>query len=223
VAYGESDVIATYLTATTGKISMLVRGGRASKKRVQGALEPFHTARVRFLERRDLATFKDAELVVVRTGITAHLDALEAAGQALRWARDLCPPRTPEPAAFATLSELLDALDAKRTESSVPPSVHLVAAGLRLLRDVGYGLDLDACVRCGKPCPEGRSAHVSGRAGGIVCATCGGEGRLVAASALAMAREVLRSGTITPLTPPDLRALVTVVEDALLAHADIGD
>jgi len=49
------------------------------------------------------AKHPDAELVVVRTGITAHLDALEAAGQALRWARDLCPPRTPEPAAFATL------------------------------------------------------------------------------------------------------------------------
>ncbi len=40
VPYGESDLIATFVTAEEGKVAAIVRGGRKSTKRFGGALEP---------------------------------------------------------------------------------------------------------------------------------------------------------------------------------------
>ena len=96
VAYGEADVIATFVTETHGKLSAIVRGARKSKRRAQGALEPFHTVRVSFEDRGgDLVTIRDARVVRVRAGILASLPALEAGGLALRWLRHLVPARHP--------------------------------------------------------------------------------------------------------------------------------
>ena len=112
VAYGESDVIATLFTEAEGKLGALIRGGRKSSKRVGGAIEPFHTMEARLDDRGgDLATLREARILRMRTGITANLDSTLAAGMALRWVRHSCPPKTREPEAWATLNDLLDAID----------------------------------------------------------------------------------------------------------------
>ena len=112
VAYGESDVIATLFTETEGKLGVMVRGGRKSSKRVGGALEPVHSIEARIEDRGgELGTLREARIVRVRAGIASSLAAIDAAGMALRWVRHACPPRTREPEAWATLNELLDALD----------------------------------------------------------------------------------------------------------------
>jgi DNA repair protein RecO (recombination protein O) len=181
VPYGESDLIVQLLTATDGRISAIVRGGRKSQRRVGGALEPFHTIRVEADDKgREMATLKEARIARARTNIAASLDALDAAGTALRWARQLCPPRTPEPGAWATLTHLLDELDA----GVAHPKVELAAAALRLLGDVGFGLELEQCVGCGKPRPEGRGAYLDPARGGVVCTACGGARRLLDAAVL---------------------------------------
>ena len=48
VTYGESDVIATLVTETSGKVSTIVRGARKSTRRVGGALEPMHTIKATY-------------------------------------------------------------------------------------------------------------------------------------------------------------------------------
>jgi DNA repair protein RecO (recombination protein O) len=217
VPYGESDLVIQLLTETDGRLGAIVRGGRKSTKRVGGALEPFHTIRVELEDKgRELATLKEARLSRIRTGIGQSLEALDAAGAALRWARQLCPPRTPEPAAWATLTHLLDALDA----GVAHPKVELAAAALRLLADVGYALDLDRCVGCGKPRPPGRPAYVDAARGGIVCTSCGGSRRLVDAELLDVARAA-QAGDASRLTHAHAAVLLELVEEAMGAHAGI--
>ncbi len=217
VPYGESDLVIQLLTATDGRISAIVRGGRKSQKRVGGALEPFHTLRVELDDKgRELATLKEARLAKVRTGIAESLEAMDAAGAALRWARQLCPPRTPEPAAWSTLEHLLDALDG----GVAHPKVELAAAALRLLSDVGYALDLDRCVGCGKPRPAGRPAYVDAARGGIVCVACGGARRLVPAELLEVARAA-QAGDASGITQAHAAEILALVEEAMGAHAGI--
>jgi DNA repair protein RecO (recombination protein O) len=218
VAYGESDVIVTLLTETDGKLGVLVRGGRKSTRRVGGALEPFHSIEVRVDDRGgELATLREARIVKVRHGIVASYDALEAAGTALRWARHALPARTREPQAYATIVGLLDALDAGAT-SGRSPRVELAGASLRLLTDVGYALDLERCVRCGKECPEGRPAQVDAGRGGLVCSRCGGAHVLLDPAVRAVARGA-QAGDSVAMSDADADVILRLVGDAMAAHA----
>ena len=217
IPYGESDLIVQLLTESDGRISAMIRGGRKSTRRASGALEPFHTIRVELEDRgRELATLKEARLSKVRTNLATSLDALDAAGSALRWARQLCPPRTPEPAAWGTLTHLLDELDA----GVAHPKVELAAAALRLLADVGYALDLDRCVGCGKPRPPARPAYVDPSRGGIVCTSCGGAPRMLSAELLDVARAA-QAGDASGLTQAHAAEILALVEEAMGAHAGI--
>ncbi len=217
VPYGETDLIVQLLTESDGRLGAIVRGGRKSQKRVGGAMEPFHTIRVELEDKgRELATLKEARLSRIRTGIATSLESLDAAGAALRWARQLCPPRTPEPAAWSTLTHLLDALDG----GVAHPQVELAAAGLWLLADVGYALDLDRCVGCGKARPAGRPAYVDAARGGIVCTSCGGARRLVDAELIDVARAA-QAGDGSQITQAHAAKILAIVEEAMGAHAGI--
>jgi DNA repair protein RecO (recombination protein O) len=216
VAYRDSDVIVTFLTESSGKVSAIVRGGRKSTKRVGGALEPFHTVRVSIDDKGgDLGALREAEVLKARQVLVASLEALEAAGSALRWARHLMPARTHEPAAYRALVELLDALDA-----GASPRLELARAAIRLLGAVGYGLEFDRCVACGRPCPEDKPAYMDAGRGGLVCRSCGGARRRLAAG-LRAAGSALARGERPPLEPAQAEALLALMGDAMAAHAGI--
>jgi DNA repair protein RecO (recombination protein O) len=217
VEYGEADVIATLFTELEGKVAVIVRGARKGSKRVGGALEPFHAIEARYEDRRgEVGVLREARVLKVRARLATSLEAMETAGKALRWARHLCPPRTPEPAAWATLNELLDQLDlTPGIDAAEVPA--LAAAGLRLLADVGYSLDFDRCVRCGKACPADRSGTFDPARGGLVCRECGGASVTVAAPVRAVAMAALRGEKVPP---EHAGALLSIVERAMAAHTE---
>ena len=213
VAYGDSDLIVTLLTESDGKISAMVRGGRKSTRRVGGSLEPVHTIAVKLDDRGgDLATLREAALTKVRARTVMDLEALDAAGIALRWARHLFPPRHVEPRAWSTTIGLLDDLEAGVEQ----PRALLAGAALRLLADVGYALDLDRCVKCGRPCPEGRSAAIDAARGGLVCQSCGGARRLIAPELRRLGRAAQHERV--GMTLEQANELLEIVHDAMAAH-----
>jgi DNA repair protein RecO (recombination protein O) len=229
VAYGEADLIATFFTETDGKLSAVVRGARRSTKRFGGALEPIHELVVTLEDKgKELCTLKEARIGRAREGIVKGLDTMEAAGRALRWVRHLCPARTPEPSAWSSLRSLLDVLDACGWESvaSAPPSVspvvlqHLAVFGLGLLADVGYAIDLEHCVKCGKPCPGGRPAFLDAAGGGLVCMACGGARRTIGPDLRALALRAQARHPDLAMTHAEAAELVTIVEEAMSVHAD---
>ena len=221
VAYGESDVIVTLLTPAYGKLGVLVRGGRKSTKRVGGALEPFHTISVWVDDKsdrgRDLGVLRDARIARMRPGIVGSLEALEAGGTALRWARHLFPARTAEPEAWEILTGLLAALDA-----GARPRPALAGAALRLLAAMGYGLDLARCVKCGRDCPETRKAYLDAAHGGLVCRACGGAARVIAPELRAIGR-ALQRGEAQDMTDAQAGELLEVIDEAMAAHAGYDD
>jgi DNA repair protein RecO (recombination protein O) len=222
VEVGETDVIATLVTEQAGKVSLVVRGARKGSRRVGGALEPVHTIGVLFEDKgAELCTLKEARIVRLRSAVVANLDALDAAGVALRWARHLFPPRTVEPAGWRVLVDLLDRLD--KTDGSGAsaerprPRSELARAGLAMLAAVGYALEFGQCVVCGRVCPEGRAAFIDPARGGLVCRACGGSHSLLTGEVRAAAR-ALSAGGPAPLDDRRAQGVLDLVERAMAAH-----
>jgi DNA repair protein RecO (recombination protein O) len=214
VEVGESDVVATLVTERAGKLAAVVRGARKGSRRVGGALEPVHTVAVLLDDKgSELTTLKEARIVRLRPGVVSSLETLEAAGVALRWARHLFPPRTPEPEGWQVLVELLDGLDA----GTHTPHRHLARAGLAMLAAVGYALDLERCVSCGRACPDGRPACIDPARGGLVCRACGGAPAILDGTARAAARSLME-GDLGGVDDSGARAILAVVDRAMAAH-----
>jgi len=83
---------------------------------------------------------------------------------------------------------------------------------------VGYALDFERCVRCGKPCPPERPSGVDATRGGLVCRSCGGGTRVLDAETRAVARAV-QSGERPAMTDAQAATLNALVDDAMAAHA----
>jgi DNA repair protein RecO (recombination protein O) len=226
VTYRESDVVATWLSESRGLVSSLARGARRSRKRMGGALEPMHTAQLELEEPParggELMTLKAATVVRVRTGLVSSLEAMEGAGQALRWVRKVCAPKTPEPRVYQSLEALLDTLDGVHA----PPEVELRVScfGVQLLSFVGYELSFGECAVCGRPRPDGRPAFVDAARGGVVCGGCGGAGKPWTAALLGGLSAGAAPVVVASVAKPaELRALALFVQQALELHAGAGD
>jgi DNA repair protein RecO (recombination protein O) len=220
VDYGEADLVLTLFTERLGKVSALGRGARKSSKRFGGTLEPMHTLAVALDERpnAELFTLVEAKLSRPRAQILSSLSAMEAAGRALSWVRRAAPPRTPEPGPYAVLTTLLDRLATPQAESR--SIIVLAEAGLSLVSSLGWGIDFERCVRCGKQAEPQQSASVDATRGGLICRSCGGARlRLSAAARAHMARAA--GGELDVLTADEASSALGLVEAALGAHAGI--
>ena len=218
VEFGEADLIVTLLTRELGRVSALARGARRSSRRFGGSLEPFFTLTVVLEQRRSSELFglRESSLLRPRTGLLTDLGALSAAGRVLGWVRRAAPVHTPEPEVWAIVVALLDRLNAP--EAGGEADSELAGAGLRLLAVFGWALELERCVRCGKPCPSARPASLDPARGGLVCRECGG-GRLRVDAELRARLNAAAQGEGPPLGIDDARFALDLVERVLDAHA----
>lgn len=219
VAFGDADLVVTLLTEQRGLVSAVARSGRRSTKRF-ASIEPMHLLDATFEVRPsvELATLIEVTIARPRVRLTSDLARLEAGGRALRWVRRAAPPLTPEPAVWREINDLLDALDTP--EDAISPAARLAATGLRLLAAIGWGLNFERCVRCGKPCDESASACIDTTAGGLVCRTCGGARTVLRADRRAHLAAAA-AGAEGVLDPGDVLAALALVDEALAAHAGI--
>lgn len=220
VAYGEADAVITLFTEELGKISALGRGARKSRRRLALALEPMHTHSVVVDERPGAALFTLVESRIERPRfhLVASLERLEAAGQALRWVRASVPERTREAGIWEDLTGFLDRLDTREGEGASPP-VELATLGLRLVGALGYGLDFDACIRCGRGREAGRAGYIDAAAGGVVCRGCGGASQKLGGAALD--RLSAASAGMAALTTEDAATARALITTTLREHAGV--
>ncbi len=220
--FGEADVIATLFSEERGTLSVIARAARRSQRRFP-ALEPMHLLRVTVDERAgaEMGTLVEATIARPRVGLSSDLERLEAAGKALRWVRSAAPPHTPEPALWAEVNGLLDDLDEPETLPGSASS-RVAAMGLRLLVAVGWGLDLERCVRCGRTCAKDVSACVAPGEGGLICRACGGAPTLLRSDRRARLLDAVR-GEPSKLGPADIEVAFALVDAALEAHGGLSD
>lgn len=216
--YREADLVVTLFTTHYGKVQALARGAKNSRKRFAGALEPIYTLDVELDEpkRGDLFDLRTASVAVPRVHLSHDLDRLQAAGRILTWLRDALPERSREPELWELTSSLLASLD-------TPAPIHIDAAvagfGLHLLTLLGWGLDFENCVKCGRPCPPTKPGTASASRGGLVCSGCGGgKTRLDAEFRQRLAEASQGQASLQPADAPIAQRLV---EEALATHANL--
>ena len=161
-SYRDSDVIVEILSPTSGRVSLLARGGRASRKRFVGALDLFVGLRAQVAEGPNLWTLQAADVLKPRVGIRAALERIDRASLMVDCARALSPERHEANAIFAALDAGLDALHEGELAQAVSVYPRLVAAA-------GLLPDFSVCTRCGRHGPE--IALVGGQ-GEVLCTAC---------------------------------------------------
>lgn len=215
--YGEADDIVHVFTEEMGTVAAIARGARRSKRRF-ASLEPMHVLRVsvELPAERELGSLTETVLFRPRIGLTSRLSALETAGRALRWVRRAAPPRIREPGLWHELNVLLDRLDSLPAEAPTDPL--LAGAGLRMLAALGWGLDLERCVRCGRVCPDNARTMVDVAAGGVVCRSCGGFGHWLTSRQRQAMLAALAGADVAGAT----ESAIVLIERALEVHGRGG-
>ena len=219
--YRDADLILTLFSQELGRVSALARGARKSTKRFSGSLEPMHTLRTTLEDRggSPLLTLKEASLARPRLQLTTRLDRLEAAGTALRWIRRATPTRAPDSYLWASIVEFLDQLD---TVDEFKADSALASHGMAMLRQLGWGLSLEACAACGKACADGKAAMLDVSRGGLVCVSCGGgRMRLLGPQRERLAR--MARGDASQLTPEDVKISLELIQQVLQTHGGIDE
>jgi DNA repair protein RecO (recombination protein O) len=216
VDVGDADVLVTLFTRERGLLSASARRARGPKSRL-GPLEPLHTLRVviDITARSDVGRLKDASGLHPRLHLLEDPARIEAASQILRWVRTLAASNVPEPGAFDLVEAALDHL---AEAAPVAADAVLGATGLSLAAAFGYRLELEACVRCGTPCPPEASALVDPGAGGVVCRACGGGPVLVRAPVRSSLGRALRGEGLV-LTKEEAAIAVDLATRTIEAHA----
>ncbi|MEH3047413.1 DNA repair protein RecO [Sphingomonas adhaesiva] len=175
-AHGEHGAVVRALTRDDGVRAGYVRGGHA--RRLRPVLQPANLVRGEWRARND-EQLPALTVELVHSRAPLHAEALPAA--ALDWATALTaaalPEAQPYPRLHDALSGVLDAVEA--APSARGWAAALARYELLLLAELGFGLDLTACVATGA---TDDLAFVSPKSGGAVSrgAAAGYEARLFA-------------------------------------------
>lgn len=188
---GEADAVVTILSPTHGRFACVARGVRKALSRTRGHLEPLTYGRYLLARGRSLDIVTQAETVRTFSGVERSLVGQAAALYVADLALHLAAEHEPAARLFALLLEVLEALDRGGGLAAVQ-YFELRAAG-----EAGYGVQLDACVRCGASIrPE--PTFFSPAAGGLLCKGCradGGPGMMLEVRTM----KLLRYGLTAPL------------------------
>ncbi|MCH2109893.1 MAG: DNA repair protein RecO [Polyangiaceae bacterium] len=222
IPYAEADLIVHLFSDSLGCFAGIARGLRKNPKRFGGSLEPFHTLQLSITERAtgDLATIKESQLLHPRSGITADLERMKAAAQAMLWIKKTLPPRQPEPLVWLAAQDLLERLSAPNHGEELSLQDYQTALarfGLRLLDSLGFALELRHCVSCRRACPEARSAYLNPERGGLICRACG-SGPLLLQSEFRRQLQLAQQGDLIEKFE-DAALALEIVDRTIQAHA----
>ena len=166
-AYGEADLLVTFLTPGQGRLTGIAKHAKKSRRRFAHCLEPLSLV-VLFLSPRpgrDLEFLEKGELVRSFPTLRRDLPRLGTAAVLAEVAGLLAGPPEATGEIFATLEEAL-----KRLDQGGPPDSLLPAFLLRLLTLGGYGPRLGQCLQCSRE--PGPPLYFSIPQGGVLCGAC---------------------------------------------------
>ncbi len=173
-AYSETSRVLRFYTRDLGLVAVMARGVRRGEGKGGSSLDTFAEGilTVHLKRGRDLQTFREFDLTRPHRALAAH--PLRFGGGAA-----LCElvlrtvEADPNPALFDQLTESLALLESEAEDRL--PAVVLARLWL-LVGALGFGPELERCVRCGVEPGPLEMGRFDLPGGGILCGECG-EGR----------------------------------------------
>lgn len=150
--YGESDRIVEFLTAEEGRVSMIARGARRSRKRFGGALDLFSGLRTHSQPGPNLWTLKSVDTLNLRLPLRGHFELLGRASLICDCARALTPEHHESADMYEAVRQGLDylseedSLAASQTYPLILQSAGILpdTSGVRLEESMRYTLNFQS-------------------------------------------------------------------------------
>jgi len=172
IRFGEADRIVHLYSPEHGRLNAIAKGARKPKSRFGGRLEPFFRLRlVLHRGRGDLATVTSAQTLEGYPDLRASGPALTAAARSCDAMLRLFDTGDPNDAAYNLLCNYLSLIDSEPQRATDRGLA--LAFRLKLALAAGFSPELAGCARCGE---VDQLTAFSGSAGGVVCASCQGDG-----------------------------------------------
>ncbi len=208
--YGESDRIVTLMGRECGKVRVIARHGKTSRKRFSGALEVFARLQVRLALKEGLSSLRGVDIMTVFPGIRRELAKIAQAGYACEVVDRLLPDALANPRLYRLLLSYLEHLD-----SSPAISDDLRFFQVNLLNILGYRPSLRSCSHCGTALEGDAFFSTSGE---LLCAACRGCGKGIGGETLAILGRALATGRFGVIRFPG----ASLVEAGVLLNTAIA-
>ncbi|MCB9548176.1 MAG: DNA repair protein RecO [Myxococcales bacterium] len=184
-AYREADLIVDLLTEERGRLAVLARGARSSRRRFGGALEIGTRLTARLSASRGLPALADCDLDGVLNAVRGDLQRIAHLSYVLEIARIFSKEGEADAPLFGLVTSFIGSL-----EAAAPSDEALALWELATLAHLGYGLRLGACVVTGGPADA-----ISLAAGGAVSRQAAADAEPVPPGALAVLARLGRGDT----------------------------
>lgn len=168
---GESDLLVDLFTRRAGRLTAVAKGGKRSKQRFFGVLLAGHLLEMNLAPTKsaDLWRLEAAQVREAHVGLRGDYRRLLAAGPVLELLLRATPVQAPQPGALELALMTLARLERASGPAELGSALAIFLA--RLLGLLGYGLNLDSCLQCGRPAQNLRGLRLS-LGGGVVCPAC---------------------------------------------------
>ncbi|MGE5238505.1 MAG: DNA repair protein RecO [Chloroflexota bacterium] len=168
-AFGEADLIVTYLSRECGLIKVFAKSPRKTKSRFGSSLEPLTHSRLSFIgkENAHLPRLTQADIVRPFHSLREDLPSFLRMSELLELNLQFLPERDPNPGAFELLLTTMSLLE----DVGENPLCRLLYK-IRFLEIVGYAPKLDACGRCARPSGGNGVHRFFSLHGALLCEKC---------------------------------------------------
>jgi DNA repair protein RecO (recombination protein O) len=198
IKFGETSRIVTALSRDFGLLKAIAKGVRGARPKFGAALDPFAASELVVYRKRerDLHLIGQADLLEAHLPLSGDLRRYAFASALAEFIPQVVSGEVGSDEAPALYAEAREAL--RLIAESVPATLPYIlrAFQLRFISAMGHGMELHACLACGREV-EGAGA-LSAAQGGLFCSDCASDGTgMVPVSAPALA--VLRAYRENPL------------------------
>jgi len=173
IEHGDYDLILTFLTPERGKLAIMAKSAKKSKKRFAGILEPFAILEIVYSgpgRRRGLPILQEASIVRPFSGIRGNVFKTAYASYWAQLITEWTEERVKDPDLFELYAFSLAELD--RGEQAA--DTVSVLFQIRFLDLAGLAPGLDRCTICETPVGVSgeRRMHFDLDRGGVLCTPC---------------------------------------------------
>lgn len=148
INYGDSSIIASLYSKDSGKMSVIIKGGRSPKSKIGMVVDPLNHLEIVFYkkESRDVQLLSGAEIISHFHHLKEDLERLKYSYAVIELVKKLSPENESNIKIFKGIVRILSLFNS----SNESPEILFGRFFLFFIEEVGYQLQLFKCSVCGK-------------------------------------------------------------------------
>lgn len=172
IAYGDYDLITTFYSLYQGKISLIAKSAKRSKKRFAGILEPFSVLQIVFTSGRGkgLPVLQEASVIKTFSNIRTDITKTAYAGYMGELIHDWAEEKVKQSSVYHLFQYILEKLDG----GNLSADALSVLFQMRFLDLSGLCPNLSYCNLCRTPSEDIHQNRIAFdlKKGGLICDKC---------------------------------------------------